>query len=339
MKIIVTGAAGFIGSAVAARLLKEGHQVLGIDSHNAYYDPMLKESRLSHLLALHPSYSHSRTDIVDLPSLSNLFTNFNPEIVINLAAQAGVRYSMENPSAYVQSNLVGFGNILECCRLFNVKHLLYASSSSVYGVGTNLPYSTDVPADFPISLYAATKRSNELLAHSYSHIYSLPTTGLRFFTVYGPWGRPDMALFKFVEHIINDKTISLYNMGNHYRDFTYIDDVVDCVLAIAYQPLDSLNSSNNISANSSGCWSVYNIGNSSPVLLTDFLKAIESALSKSARVEFCPMQSGDVKDTYADMTNFRNRFHFQPNTDISIGVQRFVNWYLNYFPKTQSTLR
>lgn len=333
MKILVTGAAGFIGSALAIRLLERGDFVVGIDNHNDYYDTRLKESRLARHLD-HPNYSHHRLDLCDLNALATCFSNEKPERVVNLAAQAGVRYSIENPLAYINSNIAGFANILENCRNFKINHLVYASSSSVYGANTALPFSVNHNVDHPLSLYAATKKSNELMAHSYSHLYGLPTTGLRFFTVYGPWGRPDMALFKFTKSILEGKPIDVYNFGNHRRDFTYIDDIIEGVLRVLDHPATPNSKWNGElpePASSKAPWRVYNIGNQQPVLLIDFISALENAIGKKANVNMLPLQPGDVQDTFADVSDLVKHFDFKPDTPIELGVNKFVAWYRSYY--------
>ncbi len=333
MKILVTGAAGFIGSALAIRLLERGDFVVGVDNHNDYYDPRLKESRLARHLD-HPNYSHHRLDLCDLNALAACFTSEKPQRVVNLAAQAGVRYSIENPLAYINSNIAGFANILENCRNFKINHLVYASSSSVYGANTALPFSVNHNVDHPLSIYAATKKSNELMAHSYSHLYGLPTTGLRFFTVYGPWGRPDMALFKFTKSILEGKPIDVYNFGNHRRDFTYIDDIIEGVLRVLDHPATPNSKWNGElpePASSKAPWRVYNIGNQQPVLLIDFISALENATGKKANVNMLPLQPGDVQDTFADVSDLVKHFDFKPDTPIELGVNKFVAWYRSYY--------
>lgn len=337
MKIIITGTAGFIGSAVAYKLLERGDSVFGIDNHNDYYDPNLKNDRVK-LLEKFEGYKHFRLDIADMDSLNTAFSNIEPDMVINLAAQAGVRYSIENPHEYIKSNIVGFANILECCRHNCVKHLVYASSSSVYGANKKLPFSVHDSVDHPLSLYAASKKSNELMAHTYSNLYGLPTTGLRFFTVYGPWGRPDMALFKFTKAIIENKPIEVYNNGNHKRDFTYIDDIVNGIVHV----LDSVakgnpcwDSLNPDPASSFAPWRVYNIGNNSPVKLGDYISEIEKCLGKSATIKYLPLQQGDVPDAHADVTDLINDVGYAPSTKINVGVSNFISWYESYYEKNE----
>ena len=333
MKVLVTGAAGFIGSALSIRLLARGDEVIGIDNHNDYYNPQLKADRLARHID-HPHYTHVRGDLADRACMENLFKDTKPNRVVNLAAQAGVRYSIENPLAYIDSNLVGFGHILEGCRHNNVEHLVYASSSSVYGSNTKMPFSVHDNVNHPVSLYAATKKANELMAHSYSHLYKLPTTGLRFFTVYGPWDRPDMALQKFAQAIVNDKPISLFNYGNHRRDFTYIDDIVEGVIRVLDQPAQpnpEWNGNNPDSASSYAPWRIYNIGNNNPVELKDYISALEHALGKEAKKEMLPLQPGDVPDTYADVEDLVRDLGYKPQMQLSEGMKNFVDWFKGYY--------
>jgi len=333
MKVLVTGAAGFIGSALSIRLLARGDEVIGIDNHNDYYNPQLKADRLARHID-HPHYTHVRGDLADRTCMENLFKDTKPNRVVNLAAQAGVRYSIENPLAYIDSNLVGFGHILEGCRHNNVEHLVYASSSSVYGSNTKMPFSVHDNVNHPVSLYAATKKANELMAHSYSHLYKLPTTGLRFFTVYGPWDRPDMALQKFAQAIVNDKPISLFNYGNHRRDFTYIDDIVEGVIRVLDQPAQpnpEWNGNNPDSASSYAPWRIYNIGNNNPVELKDYIAALEQALGKEAKKEMLPLQPGDVPDTYADVEDLVRDLGYKPQMQLSEGMKNFVDWFKGYY--------
>jgi UDP-glucuronate 4-epimerase len=333
MKVMVTGAAGFIGSALSLRLLERKNTVIGIDNHNDYYDPTLKEARLARYIS-HPNYIHLRIDLSDSKAIENCFATHKPQRVVNLAAQAGVRYSIENPLAYINSNIVGFANILESCRHNSVEHLVYASSSSVYGANSTMPFSVQHNVDHPLSLYAASKKSNELMAHSYSHLYGLPTTGLRFFTVYGPWGRPDMALFKFTKAILAGEKISIFNYGKHRRDFTYIDDIVEGVIRVLDQPAQRnpiWSGAKPDPSTSMAPWRVYNIGNNSPVELVDFITALEKALGKKAHIDMLPLQPGDVPDTYADVTSLVDQFNFKPSTPVDQGIASFVAWYCNYF--------
>jgi len=332
MKVLVTGSAGFIGSALCIKLLERGDQVIGIDNHNDYYDPSLKEARLARHVN-HENYTHLRIDIANREAIEQTFEEHKPQGVINLAAQAGVRYSIENPLAYVDSNIVGFAHILEGCRHNKVEHLVYASSSSVYGANTTMPFSVHDNVDHPLSLYAASKKANELMAHTYSHLYELPTTGLRFFTVYGPWGRPDMALFKFTKAILADESIPVFNYGKHRRDFTYIDDIVEGVIRVLDQPAASnteWSGDQPDSGTSKAPWRVYNIGNNNPVDLMDYIEALEKALGKTAKKEFLPLQPGDVPDTYADVKDLVRQFNYKPSTTIEEGITSFISWYHDY---------
>ena len=333
MKILVTGSAGFIGSALSLKLLDRGDSVIGVDNHNDYYDPTLKESRLSRHIN-HQKYNHINMDIEDQKAVEELFNEHQFDGVVNLAAQAGVRYSIENPLKYVKTNMVGFGHILEGCRYGNVAHLVYASSSSVYGSNTKIPFSVHDNVDHPISLYAASKKANELMAHTYSHLYNLPTTGLRFFTVYGPWDRPDMALQQFTKSILAGEKIQVFNYGKHRRDFTYIDDIIEGVIRVLDQPAipnPNWNSSQPDPGSSSAPWRIYNIGNNSPVELLDYIKAIEDALGIKADMELLPLQPGDVPDTYADVADLVRDFDYKPTTTINQGVAKFIEWYKNYY--------
>jgi UDP-glucuronate 4-epimerase len=333
MKVLVTGSAGFIGSALCISLLGRGDQVIGIDNHNDYYDPALKEARLARH-SNHKNYTHLRIDLVDRKAMEEAFATHKLNCVVNLAAQAGVRYSIENPLAYVDSNIVGFAHILEGCRHNKVDHLVYASSSSVYGANTTMPFSVHDNVDHPLSLYAASKKANELMAHSYSHLYDLPTTGLRFFTVYGPWGRPDMALFKFTKAILADDSIPVFNYGKHRRDFTYIDDIVEGVIRVLDQPAtQNLEWSGDQpdSGTSKAPWRVYNIGNNNPVDLMDYIEALEKALGKTAKKELLPLQPGDVPDTYADVKDLFKQFNYKPSTTIEEGITNFIRWYREYY--------
>ena len=333
MKIIVTGSSGFIGSALTLQLLQRGDSVLGIDNHNPYYEVSLKESRMKRNSAF-KNFSHSSVDISNSHELINLFAQFRPDYVVNLAAQAGVRYSIENPAAYISSNIVGFSNILEACSLFEVKHLIYASSSSVYGACTSPVFSEAEDTDHPLSLYAATKKSNELMAHAYSSLYGIPTTGVRFFTAYGPWGRPDMALFKFTKAILSGDEIEVYNSGNHQRDFTYIDDLVDGLILC----IDNVASKNTGWSGlkpdpaSSNCpWRIYNLGRSMPIGLKDFIRIIESTLQKKAKIKYTDLQSGDVPNTLSDIQLAKEYIGYSPKVCVTEGVKNFTDWYLDYY--------
>ena len=333
MSIIVTGSAGFIGHSVSLSLLERGENVIGIDNHNDYYDPEIKDARLAKLLKF-SNYKHFKIDLADQLKLEEIFKNYKPHKVINLAAQAGVRYSIENPLAYINSNIVGFANVLENCRYNNVNHLVYASTSSVYGANTKMPFSENDSVNHPLSVYAATKISNELMAHTYSYLYKLPTTGLRFFTVYGPWGRPDMALFKFTKNILDGEPIDVFNKGNHSRDFTFIDDIVKGVTQILYSPAVSnieWNSNQPDPASSKAPWRVYNIGNNKPIKLLDYINAIEKSLDKKAKINFLPLQPGDVPDTYASVDNLEKKFKYKPSTSVIDGVSKFVKWFKDYY--------
>lgn len=333
MKFLVTGAAGFVGFHVAERLLAAGHQVVGIDNLNDYYDVGLKMARLD-LLADKPAFQFIKLDLADREGMAQLFAEHQFQRVIHLGAQAGVRYSLENPLAYADSNLIGHLNVLEGCRHNKVEHLLYASSSSVYGLNRKLPFATEDSVDHPISLYAATKKANELMSHSYSHLYGLPTTGLRFFTVYGPWGRPDMALFKFTKAILAGDSIDVYNHGEMHRDFTYIDDIAEAIVrlqAVIPQPNDDWTVEQGSPATSSAPYHVYNIGNSSPVKLMKYISALEQALGIEARKNMLPMQPGDVLDTSADTAELYRVIGFKPETSVEEGVKRFVEWYKSFY--------
>ncbi|MDW4299778.1 NAD-dependent epimerase [Staphylococcus saprophyticus] len=334
MKILITGAAGFIGSHLAKKLIKQGQQVIGIDSINDYYSVSLKEDRLTSIGK--ENFTFYKLKLENYDDLSKVFGDEQPEVVVNLAAQAGVRYSIENPRAYIDSNVVGFMNILECSRHFNIKNLIYASSSSVYGANTSKPFSTSDNIDHPLSLYAATKKSNELMAHTYSHLYNLPTTGLRFFTVYGPWGRPDMALFKFTKAIVNDEVIDVYNHGNMMRDFTYVDDIVEAISRLVKKPASpnkDWSGANPDPGSSYAPYKVYNIGNNSPVRLMEFVEAIENKLGKEAKKNYMDLQPGDVPETYANVDDLFRDIDFKPETTIQEGVNKFVDWYLEYYKK------
>ena len=322
-RILVTGAAGFVGSFVAARLAAMGHQVVGCDNFNDYYDPQLKHDRVAALLAPAGVACHT-VELSDAAQVSALFERERPNLVVHLAAQAGVRYSLENPAAYVQSNLVGFGNILEACRHGKVEHLLYASSSSVYGANAKVPFSEDDQVDAPVSLYAATKKSNELMAHSYSHLFKLPATGLRFFTVYGPWGRPDMAYFSFAEKMMRGATIPVFAEGLLTRDFTYIDDIVEGVVRLLFKPTPA--------GASSAPHTVFNIGNHNPVRVLDFIQTLEDAMGIKAHKEFLPMQPGDVPATHASIDKLKAWVDFAPVTPLATGLANFWNWYRDWAP-------
>jgi UDP-glucuronate 4-epimerase len=331
--VLVTGAAGFIGYHLCRRLLERGLAVVGLDNLNSYYDVQLKKDRLAQLRD-HQGFRFLQLDLVDESGLRHLFQQFNPEYVINLAAQAGVRYSLQNPRAYVDSNLVGFVNLLECCRQGKVRHLVYASSSSVYGANQKLPFSVRDRVDHPVSLYAATKKANELLAHTYSHIYKLPTTGLRFFTVYGPWGRPDMALFLFTRAILENKPIEVFNEGQMQRDFTYIDDIVtgvERVLQSIPAPEPGTADDASVADESPAPYRIYNIGNNQPVALLRFIEILESALHRKAVKKFLPMQPGDVVATYADIADLMRDVDFRPETSLEVGIPKFVHWYRSYY--------
>lgn len=333
MKFLVTGVAGFIGFYVAQRLLAEGHQVVGLDNVNDYYDVTLKESRLT-LLSGQPGYRFVKLDLADREGMAALFAAEKFQRVIHLAAQAGVRYSLKNPFAYADSNLVGMLTILEGCRHHEVEHLVYASSSSVYGLNTSMPFATSHNVDHPVSLYAATKKANELMAHTYSHLYGLPTTGLRFFTVYGPWGRPDMAMFLFTKAILEGKSIDVFNHGKMQRDFTYIDDIVEGIVRIQDQPASrnqDWSGAKPSPDSSSAPYKVFNIGNHQPVELEYFIQCIEKSLGISAKRNYLPIQPGDVPATYADIQDLNAAVGFQPSTPIEVGVQRFVDWYRGYY--------
>ena len=337
MRVLITGAAGFIGYHLCRRLLKEGFEVVGIDNINSYYDIRLKYARLNDLGVIRKdaekyhfeckskiftNLNFIRLNLEDKEQLFSLFKEKNFDIVCNLAAQAGVRYSIENPEVYIQSNIVGFLNILECCRHFKIKHLVYASSSSVYGSNKKIPFTEEDNVDKPVSLYAATKKSNELMAHTYSHLYNIPTTGLRFFTVYGPWGRPDMSPILFADAISNNRPIKVFNNGDMERDFTYIDDIVEGVKRVIEKPVEN-----------SKLYNIYNIGNNSSVKLLDFIKEIENNLKKEAKKEMLPMQMGDVKVTWANVDKLTKSYNYKPVTNIVDGVKHFITWYLNYNKK------
>ena len=333
MKVLVTGTAGFIGSAVAMKLLDRGDSVIGIDNHNPYYDPDLKQARVDRFIS-NANYQHLRIDLADRAAITDAFERHQPQRVVHLAAQAGVRYSIDNPLAYIDSNLVGFAHILEGCRHHGVEHLVYASTSSVYGANTAMPFSVHQNVDHPLSLYAATKKANELMAHTYSHLYQMPTTGLRFFTVYGPWGRPDMALFKFTKAMLANEPIDVYNYGKHRRDFTYVDDIAEGIVRVLDKPATAnpnWDSNNPDPATSSVPWRVYNIGNNKPVELMDYIHALENALDRKAKINLLPLQPGDVPDTYADVSNLVEQFDYKPSTHVGYGIAQFIRWYKEYF--------
>ncbi len=350
MKILVTGTAGFIGFHTANKFINKAYEVIGLDSINDYYDVNLKYSRLEETgierdkikyaelvqSNKYKKYQFIKLQLEDKEEILKLFKEQKFDYVCHLAAQAGVRYSIENPYVYFHSNINGFLNIIEACKQNKIKHLVYASSSSVYGSNTEMPFSTSDNVDHPISLYAATKKSDELIAHAYSHLFNIPTTGLRFFTVYGPWGRPDMALFLFTKAILQDKPINIYNNGDMMRDFTYVDDIVEGIFRVVQKPAqaESNHDGKNISpANSSAPYKIYNIGNGSPVQLMDYVKATETALNKTAKKNFMPMQPGDVKRTYADVESLKRDFNYKPNTNITTGVAKFIDWYRMYYKK------
>ena len=336
--ILVTGAAGFIGFHLSKKLIENGFDVIGVDNINEYYDLNLKYSRINLLKDISKvkgiKFILEKTNLEDTNNIKNIFKKYNPDIVYNLAAQAGVRYSITNPSSYIQSNIVGFSNILEACRELEVENLIYASSSSVYGGNKKLPFNEVDSVDHPVSLYAVTKKSNELMAHSYSHLYNLPSIGLRFFTVYGPWGRPDMALFLFTKKILNDEPINVFNNGDMIRDFTYIDDIVESLFRLKDKPAVPNKSFNYMDPDPSSSWSphrIFNIGNSSPIKLMDYINEIEISLGKIAKKNYLPMQSGDVKATSADTYKLEKWINFKPNTSIKEGVNKFIEWYKDFY--------
>jgi UDP-glucuronate 4-epimerase len=339
MKILITGTAGFIGSALALKLLERGDEIVGIDNLNDYYDPQLKEARLARLTP-HANFTDIRASLEDGEAIQEAFQIHQPQRVVNLAAQAGVRYSLENPHAYVNSNITGFVNILENCRHHDVEHLVYASSSSVYGANTSMPFSVENNVDHPVSLYAASKKSNELMAHTYSHLFKLPTTGLRFFTVYGPWGRPDMALFLFTQKILAGEPIDVFNYGNHKRDFTYIDDIVEGVtrtLDHVARPDSDWNSDRPNPATSNAPYRLYNIGSNNPVELLRYIEILEDSLGKKAIKNLLPLQLGDVPDTFANVDALENDVHYHPSTPIEVGIANFVEWYRGYYDASASS--
>ena len=333
MKVLITGSAGFIGSALSLRLLERGDEVIGIDNLNDYYDVELKKARLARTTK-YAGYTDVRVSLEDRDAVAAEFSQHRPQRVINLAAQAGVRYSIENPHAYVDTNLVGFTNILEGCRHNHVEHLVYASSSSVYGANTNMPFSVHDNVDHPVSLYAASKKANELMAHTYSHLYQIPTTGLRFFTVYGPWGRPDMALFLFTKNILAGKPIDVFNYGNHRRDFTYIDDIVEGVVRVLdkiAEPNPDWSGDAPDSASSTAPYRLYNIGNNQPVELMHYIEVLEECLGKKAQKNMLPLQQGDVPATYADVADLVRDVGYKPDMSVEQGIANFVDWYKDYY--------
>ncbi len=333
MRVLITGGAGFIGSALALRLLERGDEVISIDCLNDYYDVELKKSRLARTLD-HANFTDLRLELEDREGVAQAFTKYQPQRVVNLAAQAGVRYSIDNPLAYVDSNLLGFGHILEGCRRNGVEHLVYASSSSVYGANTSMPFSVHDNVDHPLSLYAATKKANELMAHTYSHLYRLPTTGLRFFTVYGPWSRPDMAMLKFSHKIMQGEPIDVFNYGKHRRDFTYIDDIVEGVIRVldrTPEPNPDWSSDKPDSASSTAPYRLYNIGSNQPVELMRYIEALEESLGKKAELNMLPLQDGDMVATYADVEDLIQDTGYKPDTPLEVGVKNFADWFLNYY--------
>ena len=333
MTILITGTAGFIGFALAKRLLDEGEQIIGVDNHNNYYDTKLKQDRVE-ILSESKNYFHFREDIANVKALDAIFNKFKPKRIVNLAAQAGVRFAEKDPYSYIDSNISGFLNILEMAKKYEINHLLYASSSSVYGANSKLPQSIHDTVDHPVSLYAATKKSNELIAHAYSALFKIPTTGLRFFTVYGPWGRPDMALFKFTKGIIEGKPIDVFNHGKHDRDFTYIDDIVEGVIRILNKPAKENKNWDSIKPDPGSSiypWRVYNIGNSKTIKLEEYINTIEKILDKKAIKNYLPLQPGDVPSTNAEVSDLEIEFNYKPNTSIKDGVQKFIDWYKSYY--------
>jgi UDP-glucuronate 4-epimerase len=333
MKVLITGAAGFIGSDLALRLLERGDEVIGIDNLNDYYDPALKMARLART-ADKPGFTDVRIDLEDRDGIAGIFVKHKPDAVVNLAAQAGVRYSLQNPSAYIDTNVVGFMNILEGCRHNDVQHLVYASSSSVYGSNTKMPFTVHDNVDHPVSIYAATKKANELMAHTYSHLYRLPTTGLRFFTVYGPWGRPDMALFTFTRKMLAGEAIDVFNYGKHRRDFTYIDDIIEGVIRVldrVPEPNPDWSGDNPDSASSTAPYALYNIGNNQPVELMRYIEVLEDCLGMKAEKNLLPLQPGDVPDTYADVQELVRDVGYKPDMSVEQGVANFVTWYRDFY--------
>lgn len=333
MRILVTGTAGFIGNHLALRLLERGDEVIGVDNVNDYYDVNLKLARLERVTGYH-NFTEIRTEIENTTAMERVFSHYKPQKVVNLAAQAGVRYSLKNPHAYINSNIVGFTNILEGCRHHQVEHLVYASSSSVYGANESMPFTVHDNVDHPLSLYAASKKANELMAHTYSHLFELPTTGLRFFTVYGPWGRPDMALFLFTKAILSGEPIKVFNFGNHRRDFTYIDDIVEGIIRTldhTAEPNPDWSGKTPDPGTSLAPWRVYNIGNQQPIELLKYIEILETCLGLEAEKQLLPLQPGDVPDTYADVEALSKDVAYQPSTPIESGIQRFVDWYRDYY--------
>ena len=333
MKVLITGAAGFIGNDLAIRLLERGDEVIGIDNLNDYYDPSLKEARLARVTD-NPGFTDVRINLEDREGMAEVFKKHKPDRVVNLAAQAGVRYSLENPNSYIDTNIVGFMNILEGCRYNDVEHLVYASSSSVYGSNTKMPFSVHDNVDHPVSIYAATKKANELMAHTYSHLYRLPTTGLRFFTVYGPWGRPDMALFLFTRKILAGEPIDVFNYGKHRRDFTYIDDIVEGVIRTldhVAQPNPDWSGDHPDAASGTAPYALYNIGNNEPVELMHYIEVLENCLGRKAEKNMLPLQAGDVPDTYADVQDLVRDVGYKPDMSVEQGVANFVDWYREYY--------
>jgi len=332
MKVLVTGSAGFIGSHVAAKLLSRGDTVVGVDNLNAYYDVSLKQARLARLVG-RPGFLNETVDIVDQSAFREIYERERPNRVVHLAAQAGVRYSLQNPQAYVDANITGFLNVLECARHMGTDHLVYASSSSVYGANERMPFSADDSVDHPVSLYAVTKKTNELMAHTYSHLFQIPTTGVRFFTVYGPWGRPDMALFHFTKCILAGKPIEVFNHGHHRRDFTYVDDIVEGVVRLLDRvPVADAEGGNRSPATSASApFAVYNIGSNNPIELLRYIEVLEAALGKKAQKQFLPMQPGDVAETYADVSALARDVDYRPSTPVEVGVRRFVDWYRDFY--------
>jgi len=332
MKILVTGSAGFIGYHLTQFLLKKNYTVFGLDNINSYYDANLKKSRLSNIK--NKNFIFNKIDLQDKQSIEDLFKKNKFDVVINLAAQAGVRYSISHPEKYIESNVTGFINLLEACRTYSIENFIYASSSSVYGMNSVIPFSEDHEVNHPISLYAATKKSNELMAHTYSHLFNIPSTGLRFFTVYGPWGRPDMAYFSFTKAILENKPIKVFNNGNMMRDFTYIDDIIEGISRVIEDPSlpnKAWNRESPMASTSSAPYRILNLGNSKPIYLSRFIESIEKATNKKAIIEYLPMQPGDVEKTYANMEKMENQYKFKPKTQIEDGIREFVDWYINYY--------